>query len=154
MLLVLGLVLIIGSLQIHGGPMEEAPPVNYFLPDDITPVAYTVNINVTQSLTNGTNGPQSFEGEVTIIAITKISLRTITLHAANMTNVKISVKNRLKEIYKKDSEKFNTVTETLSIDLINTISANEDLTINIKYTALLHTDMHGFYVSSYMEGKE
>lgn len=156
MLLVVGLVLIIGSLQVRGDSItpneEKPPPVIYILPNDISPSRYNVFINVTKTLTNATE-PQSFEGVVTIFAMTKIKLKTVTLHAANMTDLKISAQHNGKELYKTNSETLHPANESLTFDLIREIDANLLLTIIINYTALLHTDMHGFYVSSYTEGQ-
>lgn len=120
----------------------------YRLPDTFTPKIYDLSIRVDIGL-------HSFNGSVTIDARVNRATVSIDMHKQNLTiTEKEKVQVHRNGILEAESVmiQYNENTEIMKIILNQTLSANTDYNITIKFNGRIEYDMKGLYMSSYYDG--
>lgn len=132
---------------------SSSQKVNYRLNDDIEPINY--KITLTPHLENKT-----FDGMVDIdLKTMKTGVTEIVLHKKDLdiTRQQLITKPTIANFYAPSvlsiiGNQVDPITEKYTIILTTALEPNQTYTLTFDYTGKLRTDMHGFYLSSYLEG--
>lgn len=127
--------------------------VNYRLNDDIEPINYKVTL--TPHLENKT-----FDGMVDIdLKTMKTGVTDIVMHKKdlNITRQQLITKPTIANLFAPSAlsiigNEVDPITEKYTIKLTTALEPNQTYTLTFDFTGKLRTDMHGFYLSSYLEG--
>lgn len=134
--------------------ISSSQNVNYRLNDDIEPINY--KITLTPHLENKT-----FDGMVDIdLKTMKTGVTEIVLHKKdlNITQQQFITKATsanhfaIPSVLSIIGNRVDPITEKYTIILTTALEPNQTYTLTFDYTGKLRTDMHGFYLSSYLEG--
>lgn len=136
-------------------PTNEMNTLNYRLNTDVKPLDYVIDL--TPYFDDSGNGkePFTFDGICTItIKALQSNVDTITLHKEdlNILEQSLTKKSKLDESIDIKSSDYNDITTIYTLKLASPLVKDELYVLQFKYIGKLHTNMHGLYRSSYVNG--